>query len=292
VDDSVRHARTGGLPALTFDAAFFIETLANGRLVYRPKRDTLLLHLAHPVFHQAFGTFARLRFKDGARHRWIVRRGGVPAGTDAVLLLTVEELAVNDLRETFHHWARTLALPVKRGGLGNLLPHQNAQAWRRSLTGDGTDVDRAAVSRWWPEVEDAVKSVLDVWRTQLSTRLKRTLESQRDAAIAAENERYQSRQGEVSRLIEENTVERLRRELSELTADLAQTLLFTDEQRELVKRKESLEAELTHRNQHFEQLRALLAAERERITKHLLPLRYSMSGNVQVFPIALEVRLP
>ena len=62
VDDSVRQARTGGLPALTFDPAYFIDTLANGRQVFRPKRDTLLLHLAHPVFLQTFATFARLRF--------------------------------------------------------------------------------------------------------------------------------------------------------------------------------------------------------------------------------------
>ena len=50
-----------------------------------------------------------------------MRRGGVPAGTDAVVLLTIEELAVNDLRETFHHWVRTLALPVKKGALGKPL---------------------------------------------------------------------------------------------------------------------------------------------------------------------------
>ena len=292
VDDSVRQARTGGLPALTFDPAFFIDTLANGRQVFRPKRDTLLLHLAHPVFHQTFATFARLRFKDGARQRWVVRRGGVPAGSDAVLLLTVEELAVNDLRETFHHWSRTLALPVKGRTLGQLLPHLSAEAWRGSIAGETSEADRVALCAWWPEVEDDLKSFLDGWRTKLGARLKTALESQRADAIAAENERYQSRQGEVSALIEANTVERLRRELEELAADQAQTLLFTEDQRDIIKRKESLEAELRNRNQHYEQLRALLVDERERITKNLLPLRYAMSGEAQVFPIALEVRLP
>lgn len=292
VDDSVRQARTGGLPALTFDPAFFIDTLANGRQVFRPKRDTLLLHLAHPVFHQTFATFARLRFRDGARQRWVIRRGGVPAGADAVLLLTLEELAVNDLRETFHHWSRTLALPVKGRTLGQLLPHRSAEVWRGSTTGEASEADRLALCAWWPDVEDDLKSCLDDWRVKLGGRLKQTLESQRDAAIATENERYQSRQGEVSRLIEENTVERLRRELADLATDLTQTLLFTEDQRDIIKRKEALEAELQDRNQHYENLRALLAAERERITKRLLPLRYAMSGEVQVFPIALEVRLP
>jgi superfamily II DNA or RNA helicase len=292
VDDSVRQVRTGGLPALAFDPAFFIDTLPNGRQVFRPKRDTLLLHLAHPVFDQTFATFARLRFKDGARNRWVVRRGGVPTGMDAVLLITVEELAVNDLRETFHHWSRTLALPVKGRTLGQLLPHRSAEAWRGSAVGEASEADRLALCAWWPDVEGDLKSFLDDWRIKLGTRLKQALESQRDAAIATENERYQSRQGEVSKLIEENTVERLRRELVELATDLTQTLLFSEDQREIIKRKESLEAELLNRNQHYEQLRVLLAAERERITKNLLPLRYSTSDEVQVFPIALEVRLP
>ena len=183
-------------------------------------------------------------------------------------------------------------MPVKDRTLRQLLPHQSAKIWRSSIVGDASEADRVAVCNWWPDVEDDLKSFLDGWRTKLGGRLKQALESQRADAIAVENERYQSRQGEVSRLIEENTVERLRRELAELATDLSQTLLFTEDQREIIKRKESLEAELLNRNQHYEQLRALLAAERERITKNLLPLRYSMSGDVQVFPIALEVRLP
>ena len=197
VDDSVRQAKTGGLPALTFDPAFYIETLDNGRQVFRPKRDTLLLHLAHPVFHQTFATFARLRFKDGARQRWVVRRGGVPSDTDAVLLLTVEELAVNDLRETFHHWSRTLALPVKGRSLGQLLAHRSAEIWRGSAVSEASEADCAALCAWWPDVEDDLKSFLDGWRAKLGGCLKQALESQREAAIAAEN--APERRGPVAR---------------------------------------------------------------------------------------------
>src|SRR4029077_3245013 len=125
--------------------------------------------------------------------------------------LTVEELAVNDLRETFHHWGRTLALPVKGRTIGQLLPHRSAEVWRGSVVSDASKADLAALYAWWPDVEDDLKSFLDRWRTKLGGHLKLALESQRDAAIAVENERYQSRQGEVSRLIEENTIERLRR---------------------------------------------------------------------------------
>ena len=152
--------RTQALPALVFDPEYFIQTLANGRPVFRPERETLLLHLAHPIFQQTFATFRRLRFSDTAKNRWLVRRGGVPAGTDAVVLLTIEELAVNDLRETFHHWVRTLALPGrKRAALGKPLPHRSAAEWSASVTGAAADSDTVAVCDWWPDIEDDVKKV-------------------------------------------------------------------------------------------------------------------------------------
>ena len=44
----------------------------------------------------------------------------VSGGADAVVLLSVEELAVNELRESFHHWVRTISFPVRKGTLGSL----------------------------------------------------------------------------------------------------------------------------------------------------------------------------
>ena len=104
-----------------FDPAHFIHT-NGGRPVFRLVRDTRLLHLGHPVFRQALSAFARARFPGGGRDelspsRWMVRFGGVPDDADALILLTVEELAVNKLREPFHHWIRTLRLPVSDGEL-------------------------------------------------------------------------------------------------------------------------------------------------------------------------------
>ncbi|MCU0778768.1 MAG: hypothetical protein MUF86_14040 [Akkermansiaceae bacterium] len=72
------------MPWLTFDPGFCLDTLEGGRKVFRPKPETALLHLAHPVFRQAFSSFARERFRDAGRHRWLVRHAAVPTGADAV----------------------------------------------------------------------------------------------------------------------------------------------------------------------------------------------------------------
>ena len=142
VDDSLRLSSqagvAGAMPWLVFDNRYFIQQV-NGRPVFRPSPDTVLLHLGHPLFRQALGVFARLRFPGGqtdyqAPSRWTVTEGTVPAGAEALILLTVEEMAINELRETFHHWTRTLAIPVSGGKPGQpeayAGPHHGAVIFR------------------------------------------------------------------------------------------------------------------------------------------------------------------
>src|SRR6202008_2865078 len=101
IDDALRVERAGrdqgALPAVVFDPRHFVQVLS-GRPVFRPAKDTVLLHLGHPMFRQALGLFARARFpgghQGGATSRWTVRVGDVPTGVEALVLLTVEELAV------------------------------------------------------------------------------------------------------------------------------------------------------------------------------------------------------
>lgn len=108
IDDTLRIGRAGqeqgALPAVVFDPKHFVQVLS-GRPVFRPARDTVLLYLSHPLFRQALGLFARARFPGGHQgglvSRWAVRYGDVPAGADALVLVTVEELAVNELRVPF-----------------------------------------------------------------------------------------------------------------------------------------------------------------------------------------------
>lgn len=294
VDDSLRLPATGALPFLTFDPGYYLDTLpGDGRKVFRPKPETTLLHLAHPVFRQAFSSFARERFRDAGRHRWLVRYAKLPAGAEAVVLLHIEELAVNDLRETFHHWTRTLAWPVTKGKIGPLLAHRPPSDWRDDLL-DGT-ADAAALQRsvtLWDDVMDDVQAALGDWRKTLTERLTTRLQQAKVRALAEETERYQSRQGEISRLIQNNKVEMIQRELEAVKDDLDQGFLFAEFIAERAKLKETLEEELTYRTQHLETLREHLTTERERIINRLIPARHTLAGLVQVMPVALEIRLP
>ncbi len=298
IDESLRRPQQGGtlgpVSRLAFDAAPFLDEIG-GRLVFSPRPDVLMAHLSHPMLQHAISTLSRRRFPGTGEEvsRWTVRLAPLPAGTDAWILLSVEELAVNNLRETFHHWVRTLVLPVIDGQLRPALPHRSALDLRGGeVTADRANLDagRAIVE----EIEPELKALLGQHANQLTESLREQLDESGKQARQDEEQRYRSRQGEVSTLITENTLAKLEREIEALKAERQQGTLFDEAQRlDAIDRSiEEKRAEIERRTRHHEEVRFQLERERERILKFLLPNRHSMSDPAQVFPVSIEVRLP
>ncbi len=300
IDDTVALAgpgQEGALPSLTFDPKTLLVA-AGPRQVFRSRRDTLLVHLSHPLVQQGLTALTRRRYpgSDGAISRWTVRRGPVPAGADALLVVHVEEQAVNDLREDFHHWVRTLRFAVRGGSLGPALPHQPAAATSAAMGTDAQDAsERADDARdLWLEVEAEVRRHLATAAAELATRLEAQLAADRDATLAAERARFQSRQAELSALIERSTIQRLEREIAQLRDRARQGLLFGQRQqldeleRDIALRRE----EVQRRQRHYAELREQLARERTRVIDELVPRRHTLRGAPQVLPLAVEVIFP
>ena len=298
IDEALRRPVPGGgrgpMPRLAFGTEPFIERI--GRLrVFLPRGDAVLMHLAHPMMQRALGVLARRRYPGvgGEASRWTVRRGGVPEEADAVILLSVEELGVNVLRETFHRWVRTLVLPVRDGVLGKPLAHVPARTLRGALeTRDPEDRERAGAI-----LEDAGPDLgewLRGYGNALTERLRRRLEVDGEAARKREDERYRQRRGEVSALIEQSTVARLAREVALLAERRRQGRLFDESEglAEIERSIEEKEEEIRRRRHHYEEIREQLQCERARVLERLLPARFALAGEAQVFPVAVEVRLP
>ena len=301
VDEAVRiptpQGGRGPMPRLAFSAEPFMEEM--GELsVFRPRRDALLMHLAHPLLHRALGVLARRRYPgDQQVSRWTVRRGGIPSGAlgdvDAVVMLSVEEFAVNKLRETFHRWVRTLMLPVRGGALGPALAHAPAATGRGGRpTEDPRDHDRAAdiLESVGPEL----KRRLRAHRAELTEALRRQLESAGAKAQKDEDERYRQRQGELSALIQDQTLTRLESEIEKLGVQRARGWLFDQEERlaEIERSIEEKQEEIKRRRRHYDEIRERLAEERTRTLERLLPARFALADDAQVFPVTVEVRLP
>ena len=299
IDESVRRPAPGGagggpMPRLAFSPEPFIERL--GRLsVFQPRSDALLMHLAHPMMQRAIGVLTRRRYPGGRSEasRWTVRSGGVPDDADAVVLLSIEELAVNELRETFHRWVRTLALPVRDGEIGVPLDHVPARIRRDAPEVDDPD-ERERAGEIIDEVSAGLRTWLRAYKDELTKRLALQLGIDGKAARGREDDRYRQRQGEVSALIEQSTLARLTREIKQLRERGRQGQLFDETERltEIEQSIEQKQEELTRRRHHYEDIRDQLQRERTRILDHLLPARFAMSGSAQAFPVAVEVRLP
>jgi superfamily II DNA or RNA helicase len=298
IDESMRRSgrrnERGPVSRLAFETSPLME-LVGARQVFSPRPDVTLVHLSHPMMQRALSALTRRRYPGTGEEvsRWSVRHGEVPQGAQAVVLLSVEELAVNDLRETYHHWVRTLAFPITSGKLG-VPAHVQPLSTRR---GSAVMLSSSEVSRARDFVDDvmpSLKQFLATHRGDLTSRLSTELEAVGKVARRVEDERYRSRAGEVSSLIAENTLAKLEKEIKQLHHEKEQGMLF-DERTRLAEIDRSIEekrAEILRRTRHYEEVRAQLERERERIVGHLLPKRHKASTEAQVFPVSLEVVLP
>ncbi len=290
VDHTLREGGPKGpLLALVFDPEHYVELRA-GRPVFLPEPDSRLLHLGHALYHRVMATFARYRFPGGPHGatRWSVRTGGVPAGAEALVLLTLEELAVNELREPCHHWVRTVALPVRKAALGEPLPHRPPGSWPAS----DKPGDVAGARAIWDDVEGALKAFAQDLQRVCTSELAERLTQAGKVVAASEKRRFERRRKELEKAIGENQIDRLRKEAAKLRDQAVQLALFSEIDEELQRRLADLEAEIGLRRKHYDTVLVRLATEEKRTLEGVLPPRYRLRGEARVYPIAVELRLP
>jgi hypothetical protein len=298
IEDGLRlpgeRGTVGALPWLVFDNQFFVENV-HGRPVFRPSPDTVLLHLGHPVLRHALASFARLRFPGGqadaiAPSRWTVSEGEVPSGAGALVLLTIEEMAVNDLRETLHHWVRTLAIPVAAGELGGVLPYAGPHHGRPASALAQHRVDEAR--RLWDAVDMELGSFIKRYRQDLTESIRTHLVQVGKISFQHEKEAFERRINEVAALQRDQSLDKLRREIEERRSASLQLDLLEDANERAERELRDLQDELTRRTGQFGDLLERLKSEKERILERVVPRRFSLRGDAQVFPLTVEIRFP
>jgi hypothetical protein len=214
----------------------------------------------------------------------------VPTGADALLLLTVEEMAVNELRETFHHWVRTVALPIKGGVLGDAVayagPHGAAQPGVEHPGGT------AKAREIWDDIDDEVRTWINNYRTQLTTTISAELKAAGAEATAFEKEAFERRIREVSALQRTASIEKIKREIEEQRTAALQYSLLEDANALAEQKLRGLQDELKRRQGQYGDLQERLVQERDRVVNHVLPARFSLRSSAQVFPVTAEIRFP
>ncbi|MCC6216409.1 MAG: DEAD/DEAH box helicase family protein [Polyangiaceae bacterium] len=290
VDQTIREGGPKGpLAALVFDPEHYVA-MRSGRPVFLPEPDSKLLHLGHALYHRVMSVFARYRFPGGpaAATRWTARTSkDVPSGAHALVLLTVEELAVNELREPCHHWVRTLAFPVTNGTLGAVLPRRPAAAW------DASDkaADAASAREVWDHIDSDLKKRVTALATERTKDLGARLDSARKLVEKSERARFDQRRKELGKAMADNQLAKLQKEVQEYL-ERRQLFLFTDLDEDERKKLSNLQAEIELRKKHYDLVLAKLRDEETRTLKLVLPHRYHLRGEARVYPIAVEILLP
>jgi hypothetical protein len=281
----------GALRDIAFSADSFV--IPAGKLqVFKNRPDTVFVHLAHPMMRQGLERLVRTRYPGHESiSRWAVRRSPLSEGTDALILLNIEELGVNNLRETFHHWVRTIAFPISNNVVGKHLPDQPAVAWSVGCTPFLND-DAALAADLILDHRKHIESWIQTYREHLQQQLIDQLKADQKAARDEASKSFQSRAGELSDLIQNNTVQRLEREIETMRTEYNQRDLFQQHEDELKRAIGRKTDEIQLRTRHLTEMRAALEKERERVIDRVIPKRYALGSDVAVFPVTLEVRFP
>lgn len=301
IDETVRipvqGGKIGGMPKLTFSIApFMVEK--GGRKVFRNKADVRMLHLGHPLMQKACSVLTRRRYPGQmAVSRLTASYGDIPIGCEAKIWVHFEEMAINKLREAFHYWVRSMCFPIKNGELLPALPHVAARKARRK-TGRISQDDFDYAQEIYSDIASELREALTDHKKKLQTLMISQLAIDQQAALKDENSRFQSREAELSTLIHEKTISSKRKELEKMRTELQDlpSLLFQEfakeRETEITAQMANLEREVKNDQSHYEELRNQLQRERERITKYLIPSRYALDDDVQIYPIAIEIVLP
>lgn len=303
IDEHVRYAvrgARGALPKLTFSVTpFLLEK--NGRRVFRNRPDVRMLHLGHPLMRRAVNVLGRRRYPgQEAVSRWTIREEPLQPGVEAILRVHLEEMAVNRLREAFHHWVRTLDFPVKDGNLQDALPHVAAYRKRTTETALPHTARLEEARELYEDLFRALRKTILQEQKRLNQAVLDKLESERRLRQEEENRNFQSREGELSALIHSRSIsakqDELKRQKGRIESLKACPMLFHELQeqalREIQEQIDQTSRALQDDQEHYEELRQQLQRERRRILGELLPRRYALDGEIKIYPIAVEVILP
>lgn len=301
--DQGEKGKKGSLKQITFSPQCFTQ-IKNGRQLFKMLPDTVYLTMGQPFMQRLMNEFMQTRYEGSSKteSRWSVGTISLPKGLDALIVVYVEELAINKLRESIHHWVRPLVFGISEDLL--VLPHEmgefdlNQVVFSKGLDSKAKDI--------WIDYETELKNVFSNHQQHLQTVLSNHLPKKKKSSIDETEKIFQSRFGEIGSYIKVSKAERIAEIKSEedqlvLTTiqSAAQQLTFSDSfqnsffepQKEGELEKIKLEEEYLKENRNLEQLLEYLKKERVRLVEEVLPKRYELDGEVKVFPVGVMVVL-
>jgi hypothetical protein len=268
----------------------------NGREIFRKPNDTEFLHLGHPVMEFALDHFSRIRHRSGDDQggvsQWTVTRSEVPNRYNGAMTLTVQELAVNQLREPLHEWVNTFHFGLTDGNIERLQPDEI------EFTEETSELDQQSADELWLESRKSIRNWLSDYQERLSQNLRSLLNEVRPKEIEETRKMYTSRINQLSSLHQrEESLERKKKHYEQELDQ--QTWIPSSEERDAKRKKRETEKLLSDLKERLKNLTSRVQMERDQMLEHTIPKRYSLIDggdeahtSVQVFPVGVKLHLP
>lgn len=284
------------LPKFAFDHRLF-EEVVDGRVIFRPRPDTVLLRLGHPVMRRAISTLRRSLWEPGGINRWTVV-GDPDQPYEAVMVVAVLVTATNELREPIHEELISLPWVVE----GESLTPMDAGLWADLARSATVPLPRDEVTYWtdrlaelWPEYQKQLQKALESHKKAEARRVADWLARWQQRETRLEERAFAERLRELESGKDVRAVERLQQQLIRAQRKAAQLLFDAEEQAARMAEVARLERELEAarfelQSSHVEALRRRLERDRERVLTQVIPRRYTLA-NFDLLPVAIELRV-
>lgn len=284
------------LPKIAFDHKLF-EQVVDGRVIFRPRPDTVLLRLGHPLMRRAIATLRRCLWEPGKVHRWTAV-GDPEQPYEAVLVVTVLLAATNELREQIHEEIVSLAWVVEGERLSEMDPALWAELSRNRtvpLSSDEVQYWTEHLAELWPEYQKQLQKALERYKKLQAKRITDWLDRWRQQETEREEKAFVQRFKELESGRDMKAVERLQKQLIKAQQRAAQLVFDPDEQAAHMAEVARLERELDAakfelQTSHVEALRNRLERDRERILTQVIPKRYHLA-HFDLLPVGVELRV-
>jgi hypothetical protein len=278
-------ANEGAQPKVCFDSRL-LEEEVNGRRVFRPRPDVVLLRLGHPLMQRAAATLQRAMWEEEAGvHRWTVRAAALPARTEAMVVVQVLLQSVNKLRETVEAGLQPMAF-VLREDAWTLLPEATTLPGH-ALPSAAIPAAIEPVRAAWDELQDLLREHLEDEQEQHRQALDLRMAQALGAEEQRESERYASRLKELKEQERSATGKRLQKTLERLRKQRDET--FVTEMRQQF--EHDIQSIEESRKKDFATLKGALERERDRILERVLPQRFALARTT-LTPVAVDLLVP
>ena len=285
-------------PKLVFDPKY-LEVKEYDRRVFRPRDDTVLVRLGHPVMRKAVSVLRRKLWEEqtiSGMARWTVVASNLSVSMDIVAVLYCSVMVRNKLGETVYSSVFELPFQVTKNRLVEISPElwgEISHLETKVLTENQINTVKPLILDCWGNASNDFQQRVQRLKEQVASDFKAYLETGLKEQKAEEIKTYQLRIKELETEKSPKAIEKLKKELAK-AEELRKQLTFNEEinlerqanYRELSKM--ASEAEWERQHSQVMLLKQQLESDQKRLIEKVLPLRYTLSS-VDIQPAAVKI---